>query len=381
MAVAYTAIETVGDKLLDKALAQYGIHPDLILYIAGKSETVVTQESGTEVSKYVERCGFDSLESFANFEDAASVQALLRSFVNAVDATKGNFGELGKLRTCWNDIRKQLEAADIAPTKAEPVEEEDVDKPLEKAKMRIVRSSFVNLYSEYLYFDPRLTPCDSLIGRIYREFEGGSMTLLPISKVRTILMDKTPKEKRKVNLGSAAGGTSITLNVDDDGGVVAMSSIYEYYMGLTILMNTWSLVGTTRVTSSLQTTANPPPKVLMFEHGRGVAYAGFALRSTLERAPPGRALAWLENKDLHTRAIVVSRAREGIPVGEALGEALKELKEEWKSPEMDRSRSPHHSLAGSAVGRHLRKAEAEKGPGTTRLSRKRTGQAVRSSIW
>ena len=110
--------------------------------------------------------------------------------------------------------------------------------------------------------------------------------MLPISMVRTILMDKTPKKKRRVNLGSSSDGASITLNVDEDGGVVAMSSIYEYYMGLTILMNTRSLVGTNRVPSALQSSSNPPPKVLMFEHGRGVAYAGFALRRSSHRFTP-----------------------------------------------------------------------------------------------
>ena len=45
-------------------------------------------------------------------------------------------------------------------------------------------------------------------------------------------------------------------------------------------------------------------------------------------------MEWLENKDLHTRALVVSSARDGMPVGEALWAALKELREEWKSPEI-----------------------------------------------
>ena len=134
MAVSYTAIETVGDNLAEKALKLYGIEADLITYLTQKSEDATTQESGVDVVVHIDRCGFDTLESFGHFEDPEAVQPILRGFADAAPKTKGSFAQLGKLRSCWNDIRKQLAAADVAPTKVEIPEVEDVDRPLERRR-------------------------------------------------------------------------------------------------------------------------------------------------------------------------------------------------------------------------------------------------------
>ena len=58
-------------------------------------------------------------------------------------------------------------------------------------------------------------------------------------------------------------------------------------------------------------------------------YADRALMQALDRQlRPQEALAWLREKDLHTRALMVSKMRSGYPQGEALTVAVAESKVE-----------------------------------------------------
>ena len=247
---SFLAIETVGTGLLEKALRKYQVNEELVEFIT-QPPLRVQEKQDDNLVWVVKRDGLElnTLEDYANLDDPDKIQPILSGIRDKVDATKGNLGQLSRLRTCWNDIRKQLEAADVVAVKApEPAEEEDVDRPLDRPTQRKLMSDWTATYSEALWHEGQHTPCDSLVGRVHREFEAQAMTLLLISKVRTVLMDKKPKERKTVPIS----GSGVTLTVDAEDQTVALSSVYEYFMGLTVLMNAWSHVGTRLVESKLE---------------------------------------------------------------------------------------------------------------------------------
>ena len=172
-----------------------------------------------------------------------------------------------------------------------------------------------------------MTPSDSLVGRVYREFINSVGTLISIQRVRTILMDKAPKHKHQVPVGMSPDGVAISVSVAQEVANVTLSTVVEYYIGLQVLMHAWTFCGTHLVESKLK----PGTHVTYFEYGRGFSYYSFCLRRTMEYAPPGNELEWLRSKDELTRGSVVVLTREGWPAGEALVEALKEHTMEWKS--------------------------------------------------
>ena len=59
---------------------------------------------------------------------------------------------------------------------------------------------FVAKYN--LSLDPRLEPSDALRRRCYREFRKRTMTVIPASKIRSLLHQSTPRGQAAARLGS-----------------------------------------------------------------------------------------------------------------------------------------------------------------------------------
>ena len=342
----FQLIETGGDAPLAKALALYEVDLALIEFITREPVEGVAAVTGTESVQAVEGVaevrglGMRKLEDLANVAEPdvpGDVSQALKAIRDSLPKTTGNILQFSRLRTCYLDVRKQLASVEEAVTKVVEPEQEDSEKPLDKPTQVAMKARWKATYSSNLWFEGQATPSDGLVGRVYREFINHTMTLITITRVRTVLMDKKPQARRQVPLGNTADGMEISVNMAAEQGNVTMGSVFEYYIGLTVLMNAWAFAGSYLVDSrdSTQTTydgnGQVPARVVYFDMGRGMQYASFALRRTLEYAAPGSELAWLESKDLITRGLVVTLTREGHPAGEALAAALKETALEWKS--------------------------------------------------
>ena len=269
----------------------------------------------------------------APVEKPGAVHDALASIRDRCEATVDDIVQLSRQSSCFEGIRSQLKANEDAVLKVEPPPaDEDTEKPLTKAELKQLRTAWTSRYSSSLWLEPQQTPCDQLVCRLYREFHGECMTLMLVNTVRTVLMDKKAPSKRHVPVGLAQDGMQVSVTLQADERNVTMGTVIEYYLGLTVLMNAWSFCGSHLVVVKCPNEADK--KVPFFEYGRGAAYVAFALRMTMERAPPGRELQWLESKDLLTRSIVVTLTREGQSAGEALKEALRETTLDWKTSDV-----------------------------------------------
>ena len=134
----FLSFVTVGDNLCEKALRLYMVDEELIDYITKPPIKDLKKEGDVDVWVVKkERMDVDSLEANANLDGPDIIQPILQGFRDAVGATKGKLAHLSQLRTCWNDIRKHLQAADVVAVKLpEPVEGEDVDRPLDKPSQK-----------------------------------------------------------------------------------------------------------------------------------------------------------------------------------------------------------------------------------------------------
>jgi hypothetical protein len=172
-----------------------------------------------------------------------------------------------------------------------------------------------------------LTPGDSLLGRIWREFHRQTPTLTPLAKVKNLLGDKLPVDRQRVNV--AAGVTLELEGLPQDDPV---HSLLDAYWRLRILMNTWAFAGSWDVDSM----ATPGTKTRMVSYTQASHYADWALKQCQERG--GGRVSWLIEKDTLTRGIAVNHMRRGWPAGEALQLALTETKSDWR--EKDATNAP-----------------------------------------
>ena len=90
-----------------------------------------------------------------------------------------------------------------------------------------------------------------------------------------------------------------------------MRCIPQSHWCLVTLRNAWACVGS-YVCRSMETTNNP---VLMMPYTQALAYPQRTLMECCARAPRGRRLAWLENKDVKARGNMLLFVNSGYPAG------------------------------------------------------------------
>jgi len=148
-----------------------------------------------------------------------------------------------------------------------------------------------------------LEPCDALRSRCYREFRKGTMTVLDMRKVKSVLSQAMPKQHDTVKLDG-----NISLEIDK----VAETSIktmVEYYFKMRILGYACAWAGSFLVTASGK-------DMPMMSLEAAMAYADCALHDTMLY---GRgSLIWLSRNDQLTRSHMATCVRRGLRAEEAL---------------------------------------------------------------
>ena len=95
-------------------------------------------------------------------------------------------------------------------------------------------------------------PSDSLLGRLYRENQRNSATVLAVRKVQSLYMTAMPEKKKGTAL---AAGITVTLGKE----LEPIRSIYRYYVGLRILGNGYAITGQHKVNSRIWPSAPSTP--------------------------------------------------------------------------------------------------------------------------
>ena len=172
-----------------------------------------------------------------------------------------------------------------------------------------------------LKVDMYLDPADHLVNRLWREFRDNTPTLIEFEKIRSVYHGTIPKKERKVEI---AKNTCLTVDAEE---TAVCQGVVEYYFALRILAYASAKAGNYEADSFVEQGGS---KVNFAPLDVNLNYADRALMQALDRQlRPHEALAWLREKDLHTRALMISKMRSGYPQGEALTLAVAESKVEW----------------------------------------------------
>ncbi|CAE8586815.1 unnamed protein product, partial [Polarella glacialis] len=258
-----------------------------------------------------------SVEDFVRFvSEAAYETELLSHILIKVASFKSDPLQLSRLRTAWRVARATLNKTEQRRIAGQGAE--DMDEPLDASTQDSLLKQWAATYSQNLA--AWLHPADSLLGRIYREFQRNTPTVISIKKVKSLLIASRPSSEREVNLGG-----NVKLHLSD--GVVdglSIANCVDYYWGLRILGYARSIVGQYK-TSSMQT---PGAQVVYAPLSVNMDYADICLKRSQvwQGLEP---LSWLRTMDEATRGRQVELMRMGWPQGEALQKALTEMELQW----------------------------------------------------
>ena len=155
----------------------------------------------------------------------------------------------------------------------------DADEPIDEGARSDLFTMFTGCYS--LTSSMFLMPPDSLRGRVFREFAGGAMTLLPVKEVICLYWASLPQEQLS------------------EGGQVLppVKHVARYDFGLRILGNAKAITGCHKVDSKLE----PRKETIFAPLQASLDYADFWFRkvSAFDVSEQG-VLAWATQKDEET---------------------------------------------------------------------------------
>ena len=148
------------------------------------------------VSTYIiDTIGCTSIADFNNFFRAEEYEAKVEEVILDKTAKKENPLQLSRLRTAWRLASAQFQAATTRVSKAQPGDEEDLDKPLAQDVYdnQIKAAKTANVPT----FPAVLTPCDALFARCFREFRRRVISVYPLARVKSLAYQGTVISKSR----------------------------------------------------------------------------------------------------------------------------------------------------------------------------------------
>ena len=192
---------------------------------------------------------------------------------------------------------------------------EDLDEALPDSTIQQLNADWTRRYN--LTFDSVLEPSEQLRARVYREFKKGTMTVVEMKKVRSVLTMAQPKHSDSIAL---PGGLQLQLEKEVS---VSLRSVTDYYFAMRVLAHAWAWAGNYLVQVDKQS-------VLFMDLSCALHYSDRALKDTMEFG--GGSLLWLQRNDSLTRGKMATYIRRGQPGQWALDSALRDTHLEWRSP-------------------------------------------------
>ena len=264
------------------------------------------------LSEILKECGAsDALKTFLEEESLTSC-ALFFDCVKNVDDLEAKVAaqlkppatslrDVSVIRTVWRRAKVEAERA-LSGTVEAP---EDWEIPLNPTTKNALTSKSAAAYGTV--YRARKMPCDSLLGRIYREREKQSLTAFPLGRVRSLATSPLAKERQSL-------GNGIVLEHGVAKGVDLSSTVYGYWLCLSVLMHAYVLVG---VDSWCNKQVADDYLELVEEklwHPRSPGLAAVADVEMQHR------LRWVE----------LTRGPEGMTLGEAIKTSISELAGAWQ---------------------------------------------------
>ncbi|CAE7488397.1 unnamed protein product [Symbiodinium sp. CCMP2592] len=284
-----------------------------------------------------------------NFRDFACLYVMVGDRFRSEDRRAFNPTEkkdnalfLSRARAAWRSARTLLLRAEHKKQAGEAVEE--LECALEPSTQETLLQQFHATYK--IEIDVHYMPCDPLLGRLYREFQRLTPTVISVFKIKSLYWAAKPHQDRTIVLGD-----QVKLQLDRDE-AVPVRSVMEYYRGLRILANGYAIVGQHRAPSKQM----PGTEVVFAPLSDNLRYADSVLRIASScDLPAGSLLEWVRARDEQTRARMIELIRTGWAQGEALCKSWSEHELTWMSASTGTSKRPLHEDVPGARGSPDRK--------------------------
>jgi hypothetical protein len=289
-----------------------------------------------EMAKYlVDSVGAKTIDDFLGLVPSATYETDLKTDICDVAGSPGKdkILVLSRDRTAYGSA---MEMRYKERKRRQENVQEDLDLPLDSNTHESFLASFTANYR--LTLTMYLHPSDTLLGRLHRENQRTSATVIAIKRVKSLQAASLPQSQKEVSVGQLRILTGEIAEASID-------SVFAYYMGLRILGNGYAIVGQHVVHS--KTSAGE--KVMFSPLSANFDYADMALRRTMEMGlPSGQQLDWIRSRDEQCRAEMVQKMRQGWSQGEALEKAIQFTEVSWTLKSGPRSDDDHARGSGKA---------------------------------
>jgi len=214
--------------------------------------------------------------------------------------------DLSVIRTVWRRAKVEAEKALSGSVDAP----EDWEIPLNPTTKNALTSKSAAAYGTV--FRARKMPCDSLLGRVYREREKQCLTAFPLGRVRSLATSPLTKERQLL-------GNGIVLGHGVAKGVDLSTTVYGYWLCLSVLLHAYIIVGVDGWC----------PKQVADD------YLDLVEEKLWHPRSPGLAAVADVELQHRLRWVELTRGPEGKTLGEAIKTSMSELAGAWQyGPEL-----------------------------------------------
>ena len=196
-----------------------------------------TNKVHADITKYLTDEGCLSMEQFANLLDNKNeLKDEVFAHVSSITTKKGV--ELSNLKQAWREaegiVARGLKRA------SEGIPEETLDEPLHVDAQKRIEAEFTRYYRFTL--KPAKMGCDSLLGRLKREFDKHLVTIFPVTRVRSIahVSRDLPQRKRRI---AADVVVEFESTEDAHNDLKDMNRVFLLFNQLDVLATTWAVAG------------------------------------------------------------------------------------------------------------------------------------------
>ena len=301
----------------------------------------------TFVSHCLDKLKMESLDDFVNIVTIKDYETEIKTvLVDQCNETKDNPLHLSRARAAWRAARTSILRAEHRKQQGETVEE--IECALEHSTQETLLQTFQHTYQ--IEIDVHYMPADTLLGRLYRECQRLTPTVIAVSKIKSLFAASKPKNDKTIQLGE-----QVRLKLDQEEHI-PIRSVMEYYRSLRILAYGYAIVGQHKMPSK----EDPGKDVTFAPLSDNLRYPDTILRiccTALSDMAPSSLLDFVRARDECTRARMIELVRQGYPQGEALNKSWREQELRWTlPPQPKRSLEPESSGTGGSPGKKFRTA-------------------------
>ena len=271
------------------------------------------------VIAFLGESGCKELSSFSNWVEQ---KAELKQAVIDKTPKKDDPGELAKLKQAW----REAEALNSRSLKraAEGLQGEELDSPLDSDVQKQVEDNFRKAYG-WPGLPSRQVACDSLLGRVKREFERRQPSMFSILRVRTLAQAQRGNPLKTRRLSESV---SLQLGEGEDDTPASTNGLYAWLLLLQVLCTTWAVAGCFYTEAGSGKRDRFAHWAQTCEYYSEIAYrAHEALLLFTEESVVG----WIQmvEEEMRARAIELVRGVQKELWGNALLQALKDCSHRW----------------------------------------------------